>query len=151
MYANAGNVLDHPRAELDQALAYRCEFSVRQWVRLSLALDRIERPSRGSTLAELASAAQQTVEERRRAAVSGSPTNSRAGLDSRYAKGGAHSYFGLKPPLRVVPNRPVEVPSYRVATYHRATVQTAPIVAASAPLLKRFNATRCSSELKRSG
>jgi hypothetical protein len=34
MYANAGNVLDHPRAELDQALAYRCEFSVRQWVRL---------------------------------------------------------------------------------------------------------------------
>jgi hypothetical protein len=34
MYANAGNVLDHPCAELDQALAYRCEFSVRQWVRL---------------------------------------------------------------------------------------------------------------------
>jgi hypothetical protein len=34
MYANAGNVLDHPRAELDQALAYHCEFSVRQWVRL---------------------------------------------------------------------------------------------------------------------
>ena len=27
-------VTDHPRAELYQALAYRCEFSVRQWVRL---------------------------------------------------------------------------------------------------------------------
>jgi hypothetical protein len=151
MYANAGNVLDHPRAELDQALAYRCEFSVRQWVRLSLALDRIERPSRGSTLAELASAAQQTVEERRRAAVYRIADKLPGWLGLALCEGRRTQL--LRPQATASrgaeqAGRSTELPSHHLSS---ATVQTAPSVAASAPLLKRFNATRCSSELKRSG